>query len=236
MLLELGTACHRAGKALDALEAFRAAAEIAPRAGRRRSCSRAPRSATRRRAGGPGIADAGRGRAARGGGGRARRRELGAARRRCSAGSPARSTSRATTSAAAIVRDAARSRWRGGSDDRAGLATVAGALLLVARHDLAGRDPRRCSPRPGRSARSSATPRSAPRRWRGASPAFVALCDLDVGTRARSRSLRATAEQTAQPFMLHVAEHYGSAIALCDGRLDGGRGQRRCARTSGAGC
>ena len=29
-----------------------------------------------------------------------------------------------------------------------------------------------------------------------------------------------TAERTAQPFMLHVAEHYGSALALCDGRLD----------------
>jgi DNA-binding CsgD family transcriptional regulator len=27
------------------------------------------------------------------------------------------------------------------------------------------------------------------------------------------------AERTAQPFMNHVAEHYGSAIALCDGRL-----------------
>jgi DNA-binding CsgD family transcriptional regulator/tetratricopeptide (TPR) repeat protein len=27
------------------------------------------------------------------------------------------------------------------------------------------------------------------------------------------------AEQTAQPFMHHVAAHYGSAIALCDGRL-----------------
>ncbi|HEX5925536.1 MAG TPA: response regulator transcription factor, partial [Baekduia sp.] len=29
-----------------------------------------------------------------------------------------------------------------------------------------------------------------------------------------------TAEQTAQPFMLHVAAHYGAAMALCDGRLD----------------
>jgi DNA-binding CsgD family transcriptional regulator len=29
-----------------------------------------------------------------------------------------------------------------------------------------------------------------------------------------------TAEQTAQPFMIHVSEHYKSAIALCDGRLE----------------
>ena len=31
--------------------------------------------------------------------------------------------------------------------------------------------------------------------------------------------LRELAEHTAQPFMHHVAEHYGSAIALCDGDL-----------------
>jgi DNA-binding CsgD family transcriptional regulator/tetratricopeptide (TPR) repeat protein len=50
-------------------------------------------------------------------------------------------------------------------------------------------------------------------------PAFVALCDLD-SARREAAALRATAEQTGQPFMLHVAEHYVSAIALCDGRLD----------------
>ena len=50
-------------------------------------------------------------------------------------------------------------------------------------------------------------------------PTFVALCDLD-SARREVAALLATAEQTAQPFMLHVAEHYGSAIALCDGRLD----------------
>ena len=31
--------------------------------------------------------------------------------------------------------------------------------------------------------------------------------------------LRETAERTAQPFWLNVAEHYGSALALCDGQL-----------------
>ena len=31
--------------------------------------------------------------------------------------------------------------------------------------------------------------------------------------------MRETAERTAQPFHLHVAEHCGSAIALCEGRL-----------------
>src|SRR4051812_12014314 len=53
--------------------------------------------------------------------------------------------------------------------------------------------------------------------WRGA--AFVDLCDL-ASARAEAAALLETAEQTAQPFIIHVAEHYGSAIALCDGRLE----------------
>jgi ATP/maltotriose-dependent transcriptional regulator MalT len=50
-------------------------------------------------------------------------------------------------------------------------------------------------------------------------PAFVALGDLEAA-RNEVTMLRETAEQTNQPFVLHVAEHYGSAIALCDGRLE----------------
>jgi DNA-binding CsgD family transcriptional regulator len=50
-------------------------------------------------------------------------------------------------------------------------------------------------------------------------PAFVALCDLESAGR-EVVVLRERAEQTAQPFMVHVAEHYGSALALCDGRLE----------------
>jgi len=49
-------------------------------------------------------------------------------------------------------------------------------------------------------------------------PTFVALGDLDCA-RAEVIALREMAERTAQPFMHHVAEHYGSAIALCDGKL-----------------
>ncbi len=49
-LLELGAASHRAGKAVDALDAFAAAAEIARELGDA-SCSRGRRSATRRPAG-----------------------------------------------------------------------------------------------------------------------------------------------------------------------------------------
>jgi DNA-binding CsgD family transcriptional regulator/tetratricopeptide (TPR) repeat protein len=50
-------------------------------------------------------------------------------------------------------------------------------------------------------------------------PALVGLCDHDAA-RAQVAALRRSAERTAQPFMLHVAAHYGSAIALCDGRLE----------------
>ena len=50
-------------------------------------------------------------------------------------------------------------------------------------------------------------------------PAFVALADLDSARRDIA-ALRESAEQTAQPFHIHVAQHYGSAIALCDGNLD----------------
>ncbi len=49
-------------------------------------------------------------------------------------------------------------------------------------------------------------------------PTFVSMCDL-VSARAEVRVLRQMAERTAQPFMHHVAEHYASAIALCDGQL-----------------
>jgi DNA-binding CsgD family transcriptional regulator/tetratricopeptide (TPR) repeat protein len=49
-------------------------------------------------------------------------------------------------------------------------------------------------------------------------PTFVALGDLE-SARAEIVVLREMAERTAQPFINHVAEHYGSAIALCDGNL-----------------
>jgi DNA-binding CsgD family transcriptional regulator len=52
--------------------------------------------------------------------------------------------------------------------------------------------------------------------WRVA--ALVAVGDID-SARREAAAVRATAEQTAQPFHLHVAEHSGSAIALCEGRL-----------------
>jgi DNA-binding CsgD family transcriptional regulator/tetratricopeptide (TPR) repeat protein len=59
-------------------------------------------------------------------------------------------------------------------------------------------------------------------------PTFVALCDLE-SARAEVGLLREVAERTAQPFIQHVAEHYGSAIALCDGALE--EAERRARRS-----
>lgn len=49
-------------------------------------------------------------------------------------------------------------------------------------------------------------------------PTFVSMGDLGAARRELT-ALGQMAERTAQPFMQHVSEHYGSAIALCDGRL-----------------
>jgi DNA-binding CsgD family transcriptional regulator/tetratricopeptide (TPR) repeat protein len=49
-------------------------------------------------------------------------------------------------------------------------------------------------------------------------PTFVALGDLE-SARTEIVVLREMAERTAQPVMNHIAEHYGSAVALCDGNL-----------------
>jgi DNA-binding CsgD family transcriptional regulator/tetratricopeptide (TPR) repeat protein len=49
-------------------------------------------------------------------------------------------------------------------------------------------------------------------------PTFVALCDL-TSARVEVGRLAAMAERTAQPVMNHIAEHYRSALALCEGNL-----------------
>lgn len=49
-------------------------------------------------------------------------------------------------------------------------------------------------------------------------PTFVALCDLG-SARAEVGRLAAMAERAAQPVMNHIAEHYRSALALCEGDL-----------------
>ena len=136
----------------------------------------------------------------------------------CSAGSRARSTSSGDRERGAVVRASAIAMARR-LDDRAGLATVLMRsywsrgttsleeildMLTEAKRPRRGagrrRDPDRGDGVAGAGAGRPLRPRRRPGR--------------------RSPALRETAERTAQPFMLHVAEHYGSALALCDGRLE----------------
>jgi DNA-binding CsgD family transcriptional regulator/tetratricopeptide (TPR) repeat protein len=215
VFLALGTASHRAGRALDALEAFRATAGIARELGNGELLARAAigfEDACWR----PGIADQGAAElleeaaAALGDQSSELRVGLlsGLARALDFQGEHERGAI-VRTNAVAMARRLC---------DRAGLATTlmrsywsrgTSSLeeildMLTEARDLGGE-------------LGNTEILAEAMAWRA--PAFVALCDLD-SARREVAALRDTAEQTAQPFMLHVAEHYGSAIALCDGRLD----------------
>jgi DNA-binding CsgD family transcriptional regulator/tetratricopeptide (TPR) repeat protein len=214
-LLELGNVSHRGGKALDALEAFRAAAGIARELGNAQLLARAAigfEDACWR----PGMADQGavevleEAAAALGD----ERSELragllgGLARALDFQGDHAR---------AAIVRANAIEMARD-LGDQVCLATVlmrsywslrASSMEEILNTLTEARDL-------GEELGNTEI-RAEAMAWRV--PTFVALCDLE-SARREVAALRETAEQTAQPFMLHVAEHYGSALALCDGRLD----------------
>ena len=220
--LELGTASHRAGNAGAALRAFSSAAEIG------RELADAPLLA--RAAIGyeeacwrPGIADEGA----------VERLEeaavaLGEERSELRVGllgGLARALDfRGEHDRAAVVREAAVEMARE-LGDRAGLATVlmraywargAASLeeileMLTEARDLADE-------------LGNTEIRAEAMAWRV--PAFVALGDLE-SARREIAVVRETAEQTAQPFMLHVAEHYGSAIALGDGRLEEAEARQR---------
>jgi DNA-binding CsgD family transcriptional regulator len=50
-------------------------------------------------------------------------------------------------------------------------------------------------------------------------PAYTAVADIP-SARAATSELREMAQITGQPFYLHVAWHYGAALALCEGRLE----------------
>jgi DNA-binding CsgD family transcriptional regulator/tetratricopeptide (TPR) repeat protein len=214
VFLELGDAVHRAGGAIDALEAFRAAAEIARELEDARLLARAAigfENACWR----PGLADQGavelleEAAAALGDDESELRVGLlaGLARALDFQGDYERGV---------VVRASAVLMARQ-LQDRVGLATVLmrsywslGATsideildMLTEARDLG-------------EELGNTEIRAEAMAWRA--PTFVALCDLE-SARSEIATLRETAEQTAQPFMLHVAEHYGSALALCDGKL-----------------
>jgi DNA-binding CsgD family transcriptional regulator/tetratricopeptide (TPR) repeat protein len=63
-------------------------------------------------------------------------------------------------------------------------------------------------------------------------PTFVALADM-ASARREVSALREIAQRTGQPFILHVAEHYGGAIALADGRLGAAEAMTRASEEAG---
>jgi DNA-binding CsgD family transcriptional regulator/tetratricopeptide (TPR) repeat protein len=213
-LLELGNASHRGGKALDALEAFAAAAGIARETDNPKLLARAAigyEEACWR----PSITEEGavelleEAAAALGdGSSKLRVRLLGGLARALDLQGDHDGGARARTDAVAMAR---------ALEDRAGLATVlmrsywsrgTSSLEEILAMLTEARELGRELGDTEILAESIA--------WRV--PTFVALCDLDAA-RQEVAALLTTAEQTAQPFRQHVADHYGSAIALCDGRL-----------------
>ena len=212
--LELGTVSHRAGKATEALEAFEAAAEIARRLGSAELLARAAigyEDACWR----PGIAlrdsvelleEAIA----------ALAEERPALRVELLAGLARALDFQGERRRGAIVRGNAVDLARR-LEDRAGLAKV-----LVRSYWSRGTSPLEEILAMLSEARDLAEElrdeelRTEAISWRV--PTFVALCDLD-SARADVVALSEMAERTRQPFMNHVAAHYGSALALCDGRL-----------------
>ena len=214
-LLELGSASHRAGKATDALEAFASAAEIARALDSAELLARAAigyEDASWR----PVVASTG-------------------LRSSCSKRRSRRSMTRASELRIGLLAGLARAldfegeRERGAlvrenavalarrHEDRAGLAKV-----LVRSYWARGTTPLEeilsmlTEARDLAQELGDAETNTEAMAWRV--PTFVALGDLE-SARAEVVVLREMAERTAQPFMNHVAEHYGSAIALCDGNL-----------------
>ena len=232
-----GTASHRAGqRARRARRRSATAAEIARELGDARA-ARPRRDRLRGRVLAPGDRRPGRGRAARGG--RRPRSATSSSELRVGLlGGLARALDfRGDHERAARSCARAPSRWPAQLGDRAGPRDGAGRAPT-------GRAARaRCeeilamlteAARPRRGARATPSSVAEAMAWRV--PAFVALGDLDAARREVAALLRDAPSGRAQPFMLHVAEHYGVGDRALRRPPRRGRGAGRGARTSGAGC
>jgi DNA-binding CsgD family transcriptional regulator len=215
ILLELGQATHRAGKALDAIAAFRAAADVARELGDAGLLARAAigyEDACWR----PGIFDRGADELLE-----EAAAELGEEDSELRVGllsGLARALDfQGKRERAAVVRTSAISMARR-LGDQAGLATV-----LMRSYWSRGTTPLEEILAMLTEARTLAEELGNTEMYVEAMswciPAFVALGDMQSANREVA-VLREHAERTAQPFMIHVAEHYAAALALCDGRLE----------------
>jgi DNA-binding CsgD family transcriptional regulator/tetratricopeptide (TPR) repeat protein len=66
----------------------------------------------------------------------------------------------------------------------------------------------------------------------GRAPTFAALADMQ-SARHEVSALCAIAQAQRMPFVLHIAEHYGAAIALADGRLEAAEAMIRASEEAG---
>lgn len=223
LLLELGAASHLAGRADEALESFAAAAAIARNLADAELLARAAigfEVACWR----PAITDRGadelleEAAAALGGGDSVVRVRVlsGLYRALANRGAHAQATA-VRTSAIAMARRI---------DDRHGLATVLARAywahgttldeilaMLAEAVELAGE-------------LGDIELRAEAMQWR--LPALIGLGDL-AGASRELQDVLELGSTMGQPFIFHVAEHYGSAIALCEGRLD--EAERRAERS-----
>jgi DNA-binding CsgD family transcriptional regulator/tetratricopeptide (TPR) repeat protein len=215
VFLDLGQASHRGGKALDALDAFRSAADLARELGDPQLLARAAigyEEACWR----PGIVDAGpvellEEAAAALGDERSELRVglLGGLARALDLQGDYERGAVVRTSAVAMAREL---------QDRLGLATVLARSywsrgtssleeileMLTEARDLG-------------EELGNTEIRAEAMAWRVST--LIALSDLESAGREVAALLE-IAERTAQPFMLHVVQHYAAVIALCAGRLD----------------
>jgi DNA-binding CsgD family transcriptional regulator len=215
VFLELGDACHKAGRSLEAVRAFSAAAELARELGAAEVLALAAvgfEEACWR----PGIADAGavelleEAEGALGAGSELRVRVLGGLARALDF--------RGEHERAARVRDEAigLARQRG---DRRGLAGVLAASYWSRGTSTLGEifamltEAYAIGDELG-----DVELRAEALSWRV--PTRVALCD-HAAARRDLAELFELAGRMNEPFRLHVAEHYASALALCDGDLAG---------------
>ncbi len=234
VLLELGTASHRAGKALDALEAFRAAADIARELDDAELLARAAigyEDACWR----PGIADQGAVELLEEAADGARRRGAPSCASGCSAGSPARSTSRATTSAAAIVRTSAIAMARAAATTAPAWPRALMRSYWSRGHELARGDPRDADRGRGDLGEELGNTeiRAEAMAWRV--PTFVALGDLDVRA-ARGRRAAARPPSRRRSRSCSTSPSTTARRSRCATGASRRPRRGRSARTSGAGC
>jgi DNA-binding CsgD family transcriptional regulator/tetratricopeptide (TPR) repeat protein len=211
--LELGNACHKAGRAVDALEAFVETVELArslddcelltlAAIGFEEACWR------------PGIADAGavellEEAAAMG----VRGTEL---RVRLLGGLARALDFRGERERGAAARDEAIALAREGGDRRGLAAVLAAAYWSRGTSTVEETFEMLTEAKEIGQELGDAELRGEAMSWRV--PTFVALCDHD-GARRELAELFDVAGRLNEPFRLHVAEHYASALALCDGDL-----------------